>query len=107
MDIAAINPFTLPSLLLSERDALPDIPAVYFAIDSSNTVFYIGKARRLAERWKSTTHHRYAQLSKIDDLRLVWLAVDDEKLLDAIEAACIKHFRPILNRTAQPIIKKD
>lgn len=102
MDIATINPITLPSLLLCERAALPDIPAIYFALAADNVVLYIGKAQRLSERWKSTIHHRYAELAQMGDIRLAWLSVDDEALLYGIEAACIDHFKPVLNRSPGP-----
>jgi len=107
MDIAAINPLALPSLSLNERAALPDEPAIYFALAGDATVLYIGKARRLAERWKSTQHHRYAQLSEMGNIRLAWLSVSDEKLLDKIEIACIEHFKPTLNKSLRPRRARD
>lgn len=94
-----IEPLALPSLPLSERSALPDIPAIYFAIGDGDEVLYIGKARRLSERWRWNMHHRYSQLSAIGNVRLAWLSVSDESLLAGIETACIEYFAPVLNRS--------
>jgi len=46
----------LPYLSLSQRNSLPECPAVYFAVDSKNRVLYVGKAINLLARWKD--HHR-------------------------------------------------
>lgn len=93
-----VDPSALPSLLLAERRHLPDAPGIYFVFRGEE-VIYIGKARRLSERWKSTTHHRYAQLSTMGDVRLAWVTVEEEALLDELEAASILYFDPCLNRT--------
>lgn len=97
MNIESIDLMALPSLLLSERAGLPDAPAIYFALDTSGTVLYIGKARRLSERWKGTIHHRYSQLAATSGVRIAWLSVTDEALLTAVETACIAYFAPPLN----------
>ena len=93
-----INPLALPSLPLAQRAALPDAPAIYFALAEDGAVLYIGKAKRLVARWKSTQHHRYADISAFSGVRLAWLVVNDESLLDEIERACIEYFAPTLNK---------
>ena len=91
-----INPLNLPSLPLTERQKLPKLPAVYFAIGSSGEILYIGRSRNLATRW--SVHHRYLELKTIGNVRIAWLHCSNESLLPEIEEALIKHFIPPLNR---------
>jgi hypothetical protein len=99
MKIEDADPLMLPSIPLNERSALPDIPAVYFAIGHDDVVLYVGKARRLLVRWRGTAHHRYTQLSTIGDVRLAWLPIDDDRMLQVIEALYIARIDPVLNRS--------
>src|SRR6267143_2991887 len=46
----------LPALSLADRGLLPDCPAVYFVLDETCTVLYVGYTASLRTRWKS--HHR-------------------------------------------------
>lgn len=91
-----INPLTLPSLPLTERQKLPKLAAVYFAIGLSGEILYIGRSRNLANRW--SVHHRYLELKTIGNVRIAWLHCSNELLLPDIEEALIKHFLPPLNR---------
>ena len=86
----------LPSIKLVDRDNLPECSGIYF-VSSSGEILYIGKAINVRNRWKA--HHRYMQVSaNYADVCILWMEVD-RALLDDIEIACIKHFRPILNGT--------
>lgn len=91
-----IDPLTLPSLPLTERQKFPKIAAVYFAIGLSGAILYIGRSRNLATRW--SVHHRYLELKTIGNVRIAWLHCSNESLLPDIEEALIKHFIPPLNR---------
>lgn len=100
MNIAAIDPLTLPSLPLGERSRLPNCPAIYFVLNGTR-VLYIGQTINLAQRW--LTHHRWQQFSKQgESTRVAWLNLEDTELnlLPGIEAALIEYFRPELNGTA-------
>ena len=92
-----INPLTLPSLPLTERQKLPKLPAIYFVITVDGEILYIGRSKNLAARW--AVHHRYAELKTIANVRIGWLHYSDELLLPEIEDALIKYFLPPLNRT--------
>lgn len=92
-----INPLTLPSLPLTERNKLPNLPAVYFAIAEAGEILYIGRSKNLAARW--AVHHRYVELKTIGNVRIAWLHCSDELLLPGIEEALIKYFLPTLNST--------
>lgn len=92
---SAINPFTLPSVALSQRKLLPECIAIYFAIDANNKIQYIGQTSNLRMRW--TSHHREKLLESIGEVRLSWLEVSDKMLLAEIEAALISWFDPPIN----------
>jgi DNA-binding Xre family transcriptional regulator len=85
----------LPSLCLTRRSELPEVPAIYFAINSLDQIQYIGRSQNLRQRWLS--HHRQFQLQAIDSVRIAWLRCDDVSLLAEIEAALIEWFEPPLN----------
>lgn len=102
MTVEAINPLTLPSLKLQERRSLPECAAVYFVLNSSDDILYIGGTVNLAQRWLA--HHRWYQLVEMGDgIRLAWLECSEPALLLEIEAALINHFQPTLNRTPVPV----
>jgi hypothetical protein len=94
MNLATINPLTLPSLSLANRSALPPCPAVYFALEGDH-VLYVGRSVNLQQRW--ITHHRYSQLKGLNNVRIAWLECSDPSLLPEIEAALIEYFQPSLN----------
>lgn len=95
-NIADINPLDLPSMTLENRGRLPNCAAVYFVIDNSNTVLYIGQTISLVRRWMA--HHRAKELLGFESARIAWLEVSDTSLLAGIERACIDHFAPYLNQ---------
>ncbi|MEK0188113.1 helix-turn-helix domain-containing protein [Microcoleus anatoxicus] len=95
-----VNPLTLPSLPLTEKQNLPGLPAIYFALGNSDEILYIGRSKNLAARWN--VHHRYTELKTIGNVRIAWLHCSDESLLSQIEEALIKSFVPPLNRTPNP-----
>ncbi|MGB3208694.1 MAG: helix-turn-helix domain-containing protein [Crinalium sp.] len=85
----------LPFLPLTDRKLLPEVPAIYFAIDQNNVIQYIGRSVNLKQRWVG--HHRYRQLEKMSGIKLVWLEISDVSLLTTIEEVLIDFFDPILN----------
>ncbi len=94
----------LPSLFLSQKDNLPQCPAIYFAIDSQNRVLYVGKAVNLLARWKN--HHRQEQLNKIsrrNKIKIAWLSCSTQlDILTNIETYFINFYQPLLNKTSVP-----
>ncbi|MBV9385657.1 MAG: GIY-YIG nuclease family protein [Chroococcidiopsidaceae cyanobacterium CP_BM_ER_R8_30] len=97
----------LPCLSLSQRNNLPECPAVYFAVDSKNRVLYVGKAINLLARWKD--HHRLEQLSIINRRNRVviaWLSCsNNQKALADTESYFINFYQPLFNRTSVPVKK--
>jgi hypothetical protein len=95
LETITVNLQSLPWLPLSGTNGFPNEPAIYFAIDSTNTVQYVGKAVKLRGRWKR--HHKYAQLKQIGDIRIHYLYVKQIKHIDRIEALLIQRLKPLLN----------
>ncbi|MEO0844027.1 MAG: GIY-YIG nuclease family protein [Cyanobacteria bacterium J06643_5] len=90
MNVAEINPLTLPSLSLNERKQLPSCSAIYFVMQG-DCVLYIGQTINLAQRW--ATHNRLKQFAKmVGDIRVAWLECSDTNLLRKVEAALIEQF---------------
>ena len=91
----------LPSVKFLDREKLPEIAGIYFAIDSNNRLLYIGKAQNIYKRWLN--HHRYEQLSKINKESLVYLkwyeCENNEEILTKTENYLINFYQPELNQT--------
>ena len=98
---------TLPTLSLQERDRLPSCPAIYFALDSSDRVLYVGKATNLQSRWRD--HHRFDQLNRTHKrtaVRLAWFDCSScIAQLSAMETFYIDRYKPLLNGTQVPAKK--
>ncbi|MEO1444981.1 MAG: helix-turn-helix domain-containing protein [Cyanobacteria bacterium J06635_11] len=90
---------TLPWLPLDARSAFPRQPAIYFAIDSKDSVQYIGRSIDPRQRWSQ--HHCYEQLSDMSGVRIAYLFVDAD-LLTSVETALIEWFDPPLNVLGKP-----
>lgn len=92
---------TLPNLKLSERQQLPECPAIYFAV-SRTQVLYVGLATNLKRRWQG--HHRLQQLEAINnraEVTLFWLSCPPHQL-QALEQQYIEHYCPTFNQTRVP-----
>ncbi|NEO86459.1 MAG: GIY-YIG nuclease family protein [Spirulina sp. SIO3F2] len=95
IDPKSITPASLPSVPLGDRQDLPAIAGIYFALDSQGKVQYIGRSVNLQQRW--TLHHRTNQLEEMGGIRIAYLVVDDLGLLNSVEEALIEWFDPPLN----------
>lgn len=92
---------SLPSLRLSEKNRLPSLPAIYFAV-ARNQVLYVGKTKELRSRWQG--HHRFPELSGINKrhvVRLFWLECHEFQLTE-LEKQYIEYYCPDLNQTRVP-----
>lgn len=95
IDPQTINPLTLPSVSLNNKSQLPSTPCIYFAIDGSGVVQYIGQSANPALRW--VKHHRHSLLAEMHCVRIAYLSVDADLLL-RVERALIEYFEPPLNQ---------
>lgn len=92
-----LNLSSLPFLALDEKSAFPSQPAIYFCIDRSGKVQYIGQTKNLQARWLQ--HHRSSQLENIGNVKIAYLEITDINLLIDIEKALIDWFKPSMNGT--------
>lgn len=99
---SGINPLTLPFVLMTELQHLPECAGVYFVLQEGGHVVYVGQSVNIRQRWKA--HHIQSAVCDLRNLeasrsvRLAWLEVEDAAKLDAVEKALIWKFRPPLNR---------
>ncbi len=93
---------TLPNLVLSAKQQLPEYSAIYFAI-AQDQVLYVGLATNLRNRWRN--HHRLPQLEAISkkcEVRIFWL-ISAQSQLSALERQYIDHYCPVLNQSKVPV----
>lgn len=95
LNFQSIDLLSLSSVSLDEKRKLPPISCIYFAIDENGNVQYIGRTTNLQQRWAS--HHKYSELSKIGNIRISYILMDED-LLDESERALIQWFHPPLNQ---------
>jgi len=91
---ASIDLTALPWVPLDATAGFPSQPGIYFAIDSSNHVQYIGRSGNVRGRWRN--HHKYEQLVAVGDICIVYLFANKNKL-NSLENKYINEFNPPLN----------
>jgi excinuclease UvrABC nuclease subunit len=96
---STIDPLTLPSVPVANRKQLPEVPCIYFAIDASGVVRYIGKTQNLWRRWAYKAHHRLEPLSEMEGVRIHYdvIGLAHSKESKELERQLIKRFEPSLN----------
>lgn len=96
IDVELIDPFSLPLVTLEEREKLPKVCGIYFAISKAE-ILYIGKSVDLRYRWRN--HHRTYQLQTYGNVIIAWLDLSDleGQGLEHLEGECILRFKPLLN----------
>jgi len=87
---------SLPWLPLEEKSSFPRKSAIYFAIDSTEKVQYIGRSNNVYQRW--INHHKYNHLANIGNIKISYLFIDNLELLPEIETALIEWYQPPLNK---------
>ena len=96
LDRQAVAMHLLPSVPFASYRSLPNVAAVYFVLDETGAVLYIGRSLRLSHRWD---RHEKADWCKARGAtRIAWLLTEDRGLLEQIEEACIDYFNPPGNR---------
>ena len=95
--------WSLPSVELTDRASLPNIPAIYYATDRTGQILYVGKAKNLYLRWNSRrfgAHHKLNELSQYHGVKLHYRQRPLWRL-DHDEAIEIERFDPLLNDRAE------
>lgn len=88
------------STLREKANNLPFEPGVYIMMDSSGTVIYVGKAKKLKNRVSSYFRGAHegkveAMIEKIDDFNVIFVKSEFEALM--LENALIKKYQPHYN----------
>lgn len=101
-----VDPFTLPYVMMSELHYLPTCAGIYFAIEETNVIAYIGQSLNIRTRWRA--HHVQGDLCDLGRLdsarrvRIAWLEIADTARLLPMERALIIRFAPRLNSAYAP-----
>ena len=103
VEIGNLTPFQLKSVLIENKDDLPEEPGVYFVIDESN-IYYIGMSNNIQRRWYS--HHKQSYLNDLSNIKISYLDCLPKHYLKNIESTLINHFKPSLNILENPLYKK-
>ena len=93
----------LPSVELTDRASLPNIPAIYYATDWMGQILYVGKSTNLYLRWNSRqfgAHHKLNELSQYHGVKLHYRQRPLWRL-DHDEAVEIERIEPLLNGHAE------
>ncbi len=89
----------LPSKPITKLKELPQDSGVYY-ITVLGVVLYVGKAKNLRNRWKSS-HHRYQQFKLLHPFGRLHYLVLRQNQIHGYEKAEITKFRPRWNGTAR------
>ena len=98
--IADVDILTLAKVVLQARQMLPEYSGIYYVIDETNNVWYIGKAKNIRKRWQGKAHHRIYQLEaqKKQHFTIYYEPVRESQL-NSTEKQRIEKYLPHLNAT--------
>ena len=103
LDSSTIVFSELPSVVWKDRKKLPKIQCVYFVLDGSRRLKYIGMTVDLQRRFAGHDKYQFF-LRVIPYMQIAW--IDTPGLSDAemkgLEIKLIKHFQPPLNTENNP-----
>lgn len=91
---------------MADISQLPDISAIYFVLDGSGRVLYVGASKTLRRRWND--HHRRKDLDRHGAASVEWyeveplLLADEEQRAIATSAPLLNHKSRYFLRTARP-----
>jgi predicted GIY-YIG superfamily endonuclease len=96
----------LPKVPLQAKELLPESSGIYYVLDETNKVWYIGQAKNIRKRWQGKAHHRIFQLEaqKKNHFTIYYEQVSEFQL-DSVEKQRIEKYHPHLN--ASPVKKKN
>jgi predicted GIY-YIG superfamily endonuclease len=95
----------LSKVPLQAKQLLPEYSGIYYVLDETNKVWYIGQAKNLCKRWQGKTHHRIYQLEaqKKKHFTIYYEPVNVSQL-SVVEQQRIQKYHPHLN--ASPVKTK-
>jgi predicted GIY-YIG superfamily endonuclease len=104
--IADLDILALPKVALQVKQILPEYSGIYYVLDETNNIWYIGKAKNLRKRWQGKAHHRIYQLEaqKKQHFAIYYEQISKFQL-DSLEKQRIEKYHPHLN--ASPVKTKN
>lgn len=88
---------TLPSVLMKDKNNLPDTPGVYL-IESRDAILYVGMSESSLHR-RHQQHHRTNQIeSQFVDPKIYYYVCSEDAARE-LESALIQRFNPLLQNT--------
>lgn len=92
---------SLPSVALRHYRKLPNIGAIYFVLDGSNKVYYVGQTKHLRQRH----YHPVApeRFIGIEQAHIAWIPMEDRSHRLTLERRFIRHFLPPFNQLDKPV----
>ena len=94
----------LPKVSLQAKQLLPEYSGIYYLLDQTNTVWYIGKAVNIRKRWQGKAHHRINQLKAQKKHFTIHYEPVSRTQLGEVEKQRIEKYQPHLN--ASPVKTK-
>ncbi len=97
IDPSTLKLKSLPWVPLDAVSCLPESAGIYFVVDLSKRVQYIGQSKNVRKRWRKHLH--FKRLAKTKGVKIAYLLLQDVELLTEVESAMIRYFDPPLNLT--------
>ncbi|MCL1463474.1 GIY-YIG nuclease family protein [Argonema galeatum] len=91
----------LPKVSFQAKQLLPEYSGIYYILDETNNVWYIGQAKNLRKRWQGKAHHRIYQLETQKKKHFtIYYEQVNESQLDSVEKQRIEKYHPHLNSSS-------
>ena len=91
----------LPKVSFLAKQLLPEYSGIYYVLDETNNVWYIGQAKNLRKRWQGKAHHRIYQLETQKKKHFtIYYEQVNEPQLDSVEKQRIEKYHPHLNASS-------
>ncbi|WP_206755809.1 MULTISPECIES: GIY-YIG nuclease family protein [Cyanophyceae] len=88
----------LPKVTLQAKQLLPEYSGIYYVLDESKNVWYVGQAKNIRNRWQGKAHHRFYQLEVQKKKHFtIYYEQISESQLDSVEKQRIEKYHPHLN----------
>ncbi|MBP0030597.1 GIY-YIG nuclease family protein [Roseofilum sp. Guam] len=94
------NLLQLLHIPLQTKELLPESSGIYYVLDETQKVWYIGQAKNICKRWKGKTHHRIDQLEAQKKTQFtIYYELVSKDQLDEVEKQRIEKYHPHLNES--------
>jgi hypothetical protein len=96
----------LSNISLKTKELLPEYSGIYYVLDGTQKIWYIGQAKNIRKRWQGKAHHRIYQLeAQTKNYFTIYYEPVSESQLNNVEKQRIEKYHPHLN--ASPVKTKN